>query len=74
MAWTLNEGQPFRAGNPMVDPSATVQDRRALNEGRPFRAGNPPSPTRVLNLDLHVRSTKAGPSGPATPGFVLFGE
>ena len=37
----------------------------ALNEGRPFRAGNPHR--LAAHRPLGPRSTKAGPSGPATP-------
>ena len=40
-------------------------DHDSLNEGRPFRAGNP-QPAFWERLDGHERSTKAGPSGPAT--------
>ena len=44
-----------------------IAPRRSLNEGRPFRAGNPRRTGRRSELPLLRRSTKAGPSGPATP-------
>ena len=67
---SLNEGRPFRAGN----PGANAGRRRsrgssALNEGRPFRAGNPTCPQGCSEPTVpfpRQRSTKAGPSGPAT--------
>ena len=61
----LNEGRPFRAGNPGYRPGGNAQLAHTLNEGRPFRAGNPESVRGVALGDQH-RSTKAGPSGPAT--------
>ena len=41
---SLNEGRPFRAGNPR-SPGARSSPRPSLNEGRPFRAGNPRTAT-----------------------------
>ena len=41
MASTLNEGRPFRAGNPR-ERCWQRSKAGSLNEGRPFRAGNPP--------------------------------
>ena len=57
----LNEGRPFRAGNPR-SPVGSVLGLSALNEGRPFRAGNP----------LHLARGRAVPLSaqrrPALPG------
>ena len=87
----LNEGRPFRAGNPCGATGRRCARQASLNEGRPFRAGNPGRPVRLalqrqcaqrrpalpgrqpLRRDLQrppggPRSTKAGPSGPATRG------
>ena len=86
----LNEGRPFRAGNPPAVRREGQPSRRPLNEGRPFRAGNPgpldrfssianvaqrrpalpgrqPTALRQRPRWHSQRSTKAGPSGPATP-------
>ena len=64
---TLNEGRPFRAGNPLCSHFLCWYRLITLNEGRPFRAGNPAD--RRSNARRRRRSTKAGPSGPATPGL-----
>ena len=63
----LNEGRPFRAGNPSRRTPRNSTRTASLNEGRPFRAGNP-CPQGVQAHPPQPRSTKAGPSGPATPG------
>ena len=85
----LNEGRPFRAGNPPPTSRATSSTPTSLNEGRPFRAGNPGAIPRTAGVHVDAqrrpalpgrqppvreqrgahagrRSTKAGPSGPAT--------
>ena len=49
----------------------TPRRRAALNEGRPFRAGNPVGEHVGRALARFLRSTKAGPSGPATPVLVV---
>ena len=93
----LNEGRPFRAGNPPAVRREGQPSRRPLNEGRPFRAGNPgpldrfssianvaqrrpalpgrqPTALRQRPRWHSQRSTKAGPSGPATPAEATAGS
>ena len=60
---TLNEGRPFRAGNPGgSDASFRRFACSPLNEGRPFRAGNPPRTGRTQG------SVYGAQRRPALPG------
>ena len=61
----LNEGRPFRAGNP-CHTSAPLPDPTRTAQRRPALPGRQPSRTAPSPLGDCGRSTKAGPSGPAT--------
>ena len=65
MLETLNEGRPFRAGNPVDYP--LPPGVRARAQRRPALPGRQPHSSALLVKEMSKRSTKAGPSGPATP-------